>query len=421
MCLESHQSLHLIVRFFFAIILLVSLLASEATSAQQVFYINFIEKSCNTYNNPSCFPEVTDAQVLVEGPWESGVGRYIRVCNLTYQAIPYIGYTGSRCAYSSACPAGQSWQLDGANFSCVDDECPFGDCESSSSSSSSTPICVPPYYYDPIVDDCVLDDSSSSASSGSASSTGDSGSSASSAGSSSSDGGSGSSSPGNPVPADSTCPNKFQIGDQWYCQSNPMPSSEGQASSDGAGAAAAGTCGAAPVCDGDPVGCAILLNAHYHRCNTDKTAEGGGDCSAEPACSGDPVGCSIALQNWKLRCDQHGDPLDGDADVAEYDNNFESEFGESNQASVDGEGALTHLAEVSDVVDFTSVDMSGLNISSTGRSSQCPQPRPISLSVGNFEVSYQPLCDLAEGLSTLVVLIFSYISVMLVWRSTQQG
>ena len=322
-----------------------------------------------------------------------------------------------QCDY---CPSGD---FDPSGV-CLD--CPGGDCEgSSSAASSSEPICV--WGVDPETGDCLPDPSSSSSGNSSAGSSSGGGSASSSGGGNSSsgnggdDGGSGSSSPGNPVPADSTCPNKFQIGDQWYCQSNPMPSSEGQASSEGADAAAAGTCGAAPVCDGDPVGCAILLNAHFDRCNTDKTAEGGGDCSAEPACSGDPVGCSIALQNWKLRCDQHGEPVDGDADVAEYDSNFESEFGESNQASVDGEGALTHLAEVSDAVDFTSVDMSGLNINSTGRSSQCPQPRSISLSLGNFEVSYQPLCDLAEGLSTLVVLIFSYISVMLVWRSTQQG
>lgn len=96
-------------------------LFSGAVSAQQVYYINFIEKSCNTYNNPSCFPEVTDAQVLVEGPWEEGVGRRIRVCNLTYQAIPFIGYIGSKCAYALACPDGKSWRDDGAVASCQSD------------------------------------------------------------------------------------------------------------------------------------------------------------------------------------------------------------------------------------------------------------------------------------------------------------
>jgi len=408
--------------FFFAIILLVSLLASEATSAQQVYYINSIVVSCNTYNRPGCFPDVDEGQVIVEGPWDVEVVRHVRICNGSYQTIPYIGYTGSKCAYSFSCPSGQSWQLDGANFSCVDDECPFGDCESSSSSSSSTPICVPPYYYDPIVDDCVLDDSSSS-SVGSSSSGGSSSEGSSSGGSSSSAGsssGSGSSSPGNPVPSDSTCPNKFQIGDQWYCLTNPMPSSDGQASSDAA-AAAAGTCGTPPVCDGDPVGCAILLNTHFLRCNTDKTAEGGGDCSAEPSCSGDPVGCSVVLQSWKLRCDQQGDPIDGDADVAEYDNNFNSEFSDDKKAPVDSEGALSHLADVTNTVNLNSIDWNSLNVTSTGRSAQCPDPRRISLSTGEFEVSFQPLCDLAEGLSTLVVLIFGYLGVILVWRSTQNG
>lgn len=386
---------------------------------------NWQSRSCSTYPTPianggSCQPISTDG-ILVAGPNQtSQYGYEFFYCNASCNGFTnFSGYYNGKCNYmANACPDGQSWVYNGINFSCVDDECPFGDCESSSSSSSSTPICVPPYYYDPIVDDCVLDDSSSSSSSSSSSLGDDSSSSASSAGSSSG-GGSGSSSPSNPVPSDSTCPNKFKIGDQWYCQSNPMPSSEGQASSEGADAAAAATCGAAPVCDGDPVGCAILLNAHFDRCNTDKTVEGGGDCSAEPVCSGDPVGCSIALQNWKLRCDQLGEPVDADSDVAEYDSNFESEFGESNQASVDSEGALSHLAEVSNVVDFTSVDMSGLNIDSTGRSSQCPAPRAISLSVGNYEMSYQPLCDLAEALSSLVVLIFSYISIRLIWRSTQ--
>lgn len=375
------------------------------------------------------------------------------VCEFPNQINPVTG----QCDY---CPSGD---FDPSGL-CLD--CPGGDCDgSSSSASSSEPICV--WGVDPETGDCLPEPSSSSSGNSSAGS---------SSGGNGGDGGSGSSSPDNPVPADSTCPNKFQIGDQWYCiadsypssSSNPTSSSaassggasssgdggsgsssgsgggsdggsgsssgsggggggggsgsdgEGE-SSEGANAAVAGSCSATPVCDGDPVGCAILLNAHYERCNTDKTTEGGGDCSAEPACTGDPVGCSIALQNWKLRCDQHGEPVDGDADVAEYDSNFESEFGEDNQASVDDEGALTHLAEVSNPIDFESVDMSGLNINSTGRSSQCPQPRSISLSLGNFEVSYQPLCDLAEGLSTLVVLIFSYISVMLVWRSTQQG
>lgn len=381
---------------------------------------NWISRSCSSYPIPNsqCSNPLPNG-ILISGPTQhSEYGWSSFYCNGSCNGHSnFAGYYNGKCNYmANACPEGQSWVYNGTNFSCVDDDCPFGDCEGSSSSSSSMPICVPPYYYDPVVDDCVLDDDSSSSSS-SSSLGGDSSSSSSSAGSSS--GGSGSSSPGDPVPSDSTCPNKFKIGDQWYCQSNPFPSSDGQASSDSANAAVTAGCESAPVCDGDPVGCAILLNAFFDRCNTDKTSSGGGDCFTEPICSGDPVGCSIVLQTWKLRCDQLGESIDGDADLVEYDSNFESEFGESNYASVDDEGALTHLADVSEVVDFESVDLSGLEIDSTGRSAQCPAPRPISLSVGNYEVSYQPLCDLAEGLSSLVVLIFTYISVRLIWRSTQ--
>ncbi|ARU27784.1 hypothetical protein CBR65_10285 [Cellvibrio sp. PSBB006] len=245
------------------------------------------------------------------------------------------------------------------------------------------------------------------------------------------DGGSGSSSPGNPVPADSTCPNKFQIGDQWYCQSNPMPSSEGQASSDGADAAAAGTCGAAPVCNGDPVGCAILLNAHYHRCNTDKQSTAAGSCGEEPSCTGDPVGCSVLKQTWLINCQDHqqnsdlvennfGSGLDGfkTEDEGKF-NEFITTLTEEGEET-DENGVLTQLAP--DRIDLSSQDFGLSDVYAIGNSpssGSCPPPRTIQLSVGSYEVSYEPFCDLATQLSGFLVLIFSYLSSLLIYRSLQ--
>ncbi len=64
------------------------------------------------------------------------------------------------------------------------------------------------------------------------------------------------------------------------------------------------------------------------------------------------------------------------------------------------------------------LDLSGLgDAAGSGSGGSCPPDRSIRLGLGTFNVSYQFLCDFAAQISSLVILIFSYIGSIIVYRS----
>lgn len=268
-------------------------------------------------------------------------------------------------------------------------------CDSAFSSSSLGQDCLPGYHYYPNTYTCVPDTSSSSSSfqpSSSSSTPSSSSQSSSSSSSQSSQNFSSSSSwfidhnGETPIDESDPCPNKYQDNQgQWWCINNSGSNSSGAASSSGGASAA--------------------------------------DCKAQPSCDGDPVQCAILKQVWINLCDgvDKATPVDSDGDIKAMDDEFDRLIN-SEQLQLDEDGTLSSIKH-------TRIDLSkkefGLDqldtIANEGTSAQCPSPISLNLSLGSFEVSFQPLCDLADQLHYLVVFIFSYIASVIIYRAIERA
>lgn len=158
--------------------------------------------------------------------------------------------------------------------------------------------------------------------------------------------------------------------------------------------------------------------------------------NGEPHCDGDPIQCAILVQLWINACagydqEQTNNP-DDDNDAIEA--SFVSLIS-SAEPSVNAEGVLTAMTPGGGNGNGTGsgsgpgtgsgnggggsgIDLSGLDgAANSGAGGTCPPDRSISLGAGNFNVSYQFFCDFASQVSGLVILIFSYIGGMIVYRS----
>jgi len=164
------------------------------------------------------------------------------------------------------------------------------------------------------------------------------------------------------------------------------------------------SCSTPPQCDGDAVSCSILLQTFKDRCETDKEVGGFGigDCDKEFSCSGDPIQCaSLQLEQQKYcatadAADSVGDEFD--AGIAELADGL-------GEASLTENGVLSELH--GDDVDLSD-NFSDVFSTAKPLSSSCPPPRTLDLSfVSGLQVSYDPMCDLAVQLSSLVRLLTS--------------
>lgn len=154
--------------------------------------------------------------------------------------------------------------------------------------------------------------------------------------------------------------------------------------------------------------------------------------NGEPLCDGDPVQCAILVQLWINNCAGY-DQLETnnpDNDNEAIQDNFDALIS-SAEPSVNAEGVLTAMTEGSgngtgngsgsgsgNGGGGNGPDISGLdNAANSGAGGDCPADRQITLGAGTFNISFQFFCDFASQVSGLVILIFSYIGVMIVYRS----
>jgi len=177
------------------------------------------------------------------------------------------------------------------------------------------------------------------------------------------------------------------------------------------------TCNAAPVCDGDAIQCAILNQQYLDRCNDSYESSALDSCGSFE-CKGDAIQCaSLKFQN-KQYCDIK-EQLDSDllsSSLADGLNDFIDNYDDPS-GTVDSDGFLTSLdADQINVAD--SLDLGSI-ISTDSNSGSCPPPETISLSKLNFQVSFQPFCDLATILRPFVLLLFSFMSSVTAYRSLQ--
>ncbi|OZY86761.1 hypothetical protein CBP51_07050 [Cellvibrio mixtus] len=157
--------------------------------------------------------------------------------------------------------------------------------------------------------------------------------------------------------------------------------------------------------------------------------------NGEPHCDGDPIQCAILIQLWINNCAGYDDveTNNPDDDNEAIQSNFDALIS-SAEPSVNAEGVLNAMTPGggngngsgsgsgsgtgSGGGNGDGLDLSGLDdAANSGGGGSCPPDRSISLGAGNFNISYQFFCDFASQVSSLVILIFSYIGVMIVYRS----
>lgn len=157
--------------------------------------------------------------------------------------------------------------------------------------------------------------------------------------------------------------------------------------------------------------------------------------NGEPYCDGDPIQCAILVQLWINNCAGYDDveTNNPEDDNEAIQSNFDALIS-SAEPSVNAEGVLDAMTPGggngngsgsgsgsgtgSGGGNGDGLDLSGLgDAAGSGSGGSCPPDRSIRLGLGTFNVSYQFLCDFAAQISSLVILIFSYIGSIIVYRS----
>ncbi|WP_331345990.1 virulence factor TspB C-terminal domain-related protein [Cellvibrio sp. UBA7661] len=159
----------------------------------------------------------------------------------------------------------------------------------------------------------------------------------------------------------------------------------------------------------------------------------------EPECDGDPIQCAMLVQLWINNCAgfdevELNNPSDDNEAIRDnFDALMSSAEPSVNQEGVldvmtpgggagngSGSGSGSGTGSGNGSGSGNGLDLSGLDgAANSGGGGSCPADRAISLGAGNFDISYQFFCDFAAQVSGLVILIFSYIGAMIVYRSLQ--
>jgi len=203
----------------------------------------------------------------------------------------------------------------------------------------------------------------------------------------------------NPTP----CPNSFKQNGITYCvTSNSSGSGSSSSASNGSGSSASSGNGSGSSAS---AGNATATN-----------------CSSEPTCTGgDPIQCAFLKQIWINNCDGIEKKIDIDAntDNANINSDFQ-DLVDNNQTDLNSDGTIagaTGEIDVSQYVDMVSNLNNAANQASSGT---CPAPRVIHISLGSFEVTFDPLCELAEGISYFVLLFFSISGSLIIYRTVER-
>jgi hypothetical protein len=119
------------------------------------------------------------------------------------------------------------------------------------------------------------------------------------------------------------------------------------------------------------------------------------DCQQPPQCSGDPIDCAALNQQWLTMC-----KIENSEDQL---NEYESSVASDNATNSDGLYTWFATGNETDLMD-------GLSnfTNQSGAGGSCPADETINLSFGSYTFSYQPLCDVAEFLKPLLILLFGY-------------
>lgn len=149
---------------------------------------------------------------------------------------------------------------------------------------------------------------------------------------------------------------------------------------------------------------------------SDNTAAGGGTCSQPPSCSGDGIACNTLYQNWKTRCATEslkdllsGTPGGGTiVDLGPTNNKLDGIREGLNDIGKLLKGEGTSVPGAPDMPWQDGVPNSPptweLGLPDNG---SCPSPEGFTITLGGVsqtvEFSYDPICQFAEMLRTLII------------------
>ena len=131
----------------------------------------------------------------------------------------------------------------------------------------------------------------------------------------------------------------------------------------------------------------------------EQSVSGGGNCdpASQPTCDGgEPILCAILVQNWRTQC-----ALNEEVD-------FESEF-----ADYIADNAPGNLYQPDEDLSST---LTGIFNQSAGDQS-CPPGVPLNLLGTSFTFDYAPICDVADGIRPIMLVIFSLLGFRVLMRA----
>lgn len=151
------------------------------------------------------------------------------------------------------------------------------------------------------------------------------------------------------------------------------------------------TCDVAPSCNGDAVLCAVVHQQWLTRC--DKNTEyADSDCSSQPMCKGDVLLCAGLINQWQDRCSMQNAPTDAQK--------FFEDRGFKTAEQYNAEGGILESVDN----DVSSLANSVLSSRSAVVGS-CPADISFTAGAfGDFSLSLEPFCMLAEEIYWLVIL-----------------
>lgn len=145
-----------------------------------------------------------------------------------------------------------------------------------------------------------------------------------------------------------------------------------------------------------------------------------GNCNSQPSCSGDAIQCAILQQSWLNNCEglEKAVPINADSDNATIKSEFDDLIN-NNKTDLEADGTIKGITTEADLSKVTDEIFDMAAIADSSGSGVCPAPRVLNMSLGSFELSYQPFCDLAIGISNFVILISSLLASLMIFRTIQ--
>jgi hypothetical protein len=190
-----------------------------------------------------------------------------------------------------------------------------------------------------------------------------------------------------------------------------------------ASASGGDSCAVAPSCSGDPVNCLTAKQVWLNRCDGPDVSGSASSCDGSFSCDADALTC-VAL---KFENDQFCEAQDFADTLSETDltdaldnsqTELENELGQLDDP-VNEDGVLTalepELTPIDEVLNLTAI----FNPSPT--SGTCPSNYDMNLLGSIVSFSYAPFCNVLTTIRPLVILLFSWIASLMLFRGISES